>query len=283
MNNSFRCQHIYVLLSRVAAVILALGVASCSTHQVKNDGIEILNAALWTQTAAEYTANAMQAYRLASENLDKALIDPLWTAALEQGDGYAELPPAIVLDLDQTVLDTSRYNARLVMQYGSHKRDNFARWCRESAAAAIPGVKNFIDHAVERGVVIIYLSARHESLRDCTTRNLRTLGLPLPDKERLLLGDGTDSTSKTRHRDRVASQFRILLLLGDDLNDFVAGSIADPDTRRMLVHKHASRWGKEWIILPNPMYGKWEAALYDYDRDLLPEQRLEQKLQQLQP
>src|SRR5919198_379410 len=61
---------------------------------------ENLNAVLWVQTAAEYRASALQAYRLAQLQLDAALDDPLWTAATEQTEDVRLLPPAVILDLD---------------------------------------------------------------------------------------------------------------------------------------------------------------------------------------
>jgi acid phosphatase len=187
-----------------------------------------------------------------------------------------------MLDLDQTVLDTSRYNARIILQHNSHTREHFAEWCRQSTAPTIPGAKELIEHATRQGVAVIYVSARREALRDCTTRNLQALGLPLPSRDHLLLNDGTPSTSKTQRRADVAAQYRILLLVGDNLNDFVSDSRTDPDTRRALVNEHAARWGREWIILPNPMYGNWEASLYEYDYSLPRDERLDRLLQQLE-
>jgi len=264
------------------AAMLILLLVNCSQQQPGVATHETLNAALWTQTSAEYAATTKQAYQLAAANLDRALADRQWTAALEQEGDYAELPPAIMLDLDQTVLDTSRYNARIILQHGSHAREHFAEWCRQSMAPIIPGAKEFIDHATRQGVAVFYVSARREALRDCTTRNLQALDLPFPGAERLLLNDGTASTSKTQGRADIAVQYRILLLVGDNLNDFVSDSKTDPDTRRALVNEHAARWGREWIILPNPMYGNWEASLYEYDYSLPRDVRLDRLLQQLE-
>ena len=271
------------LLRLVTAVSVAVWLAGCSSQPARDDSHEILNAALWTQTAAEYAANALQAYSLATANLDLALADPQWTAALEQqGSDFASLPAAVILDLDQTVLDTSSYNAAIVLQHGSHARENFNSWCRQDTAPAIPGATDFVEHAVASGVAVFYISARHESIRDCTGRNLLSLGLPLPSQDRLLLRAGTAATSKTAHRASVAAQYRILLLVGDNLDDFMAGSRKDPAARRALASRYAARWGREWIILPNPMYGAWDTSLYEYEYALSRDEILQRKLQQLQ-
>ena len=74
----------------------------------------------------------------------------------------------------------------------------------------------------------------------------------------------------------------VLLLVGDDLEDFVAGSRSSPKVRNALVEEHASRWGKQWIVLPNPMYGAWDTSLYGHDYELSREEELDIKLEHLE-
>jgi acid phosphatase len=259
-------------------VTLLLG--ACSSQPPAPSTHESLNAGLWTQTAAEYAASTTQAYRVAMDNLDRALSDPHWSAALEQQGDFAGLPPAVLLDIDQTVLDNSGYNTQLILAGEQHTMERFTAWC-EAFAPAIAGVKPFMDHAVARGVTVIYYSARPESLRDCTTRNLLEYALPLTDQALLLLNDATSATRKVQQRSDVAGRYRILLIVGDNLDDFVSGSKDEPAARRSLAKQHASRWGREWIILPNPVYGHWEASIYGFDRSLSRDERVDRKLQYL--
>ena len=238
----------------------------------------MLNATLWQQTSAEYVGVASQAWRLAEYNLDKALADPHWSAAIEQGADYSNLPPAIMLDLDETVLDNTAYEILIIKQLGHYTHASFADWCRDNNAPAVDGVKAFLDHAAEKGVAIFYYSARREKLRDCTLRNLNVLGLPLPDESRLFLSNGM---SKSERRARVARHYRILLLLGDNLEDFIDGSKTAPAIRRKLARDYIDRWGREWIILPNPMYGHWESSIYNFDYALPRKEQLRQKMLQL--
>ena len=277
-----RLRSVDVLLRLLVAALL-LSSYGCQTRGPRTASHESLGAVLWIQTSAEYAASTHQAYRLAATNLDRALADPLWTAAVEQGDAYSILPPAVILDLDQTVLDTSPYNARIVLDHGSHSERRFAEWCRQSTAPAIPGVKGFLDHVTARGVTVIYISARAEALRECTTQNLRSLGLPLEGQQHLLLRDGTAATRKTLQRSRAASRHRILLLIGDDLGDFVAGAKSDREKRLAIVDEHARRWGRQWIVLPNPIFGSWSDSLYGFDHSLPRAERLDRMLPQLRP
>src|SRR5271170_6026794 len=73
-----------------------------------------LNAILWMQTSVEYKANSIETYRGGQRALLRGLADRHSTAALEQTGNFANLPPAVVLDLDETVLDNSPFEARLV-------------------------------------------------------------------------------------------------------------------------------------------------------------------------
>ena len=143
----------------------------------------------------------------------------------------------------------------------------------------IPGAQEFLDYAESRGVAVFYYSVRKAALRECTARNLRNLRLPFPDDSRLLLSDGE---SKSDHRAGVAARFRILLLLGDNLEDFTSGSKTEPAARMELAQRYAQRWGREWIVLPNPMYGHWEAAAYGFDYGLPRSERVRRKLRLLQ-
>jgi acid phosphatase len=240
---------------------------------------EMLNAALWQQTSAEYEAVARQAYRVARLNLDLALEDPEWSAVPAPAIDPAQLPPAVMLDLDETVFDNSRYEARIILDYGKFSSQTFGQWCEEAAADAVPGSTEFLRYADSRNVTIIYFSARVEKLRACTLRNLERLELPVGDPATTLLLRRSDG--KEGHRRDVAKRYRVLLVLGDNLDDFVEGSQASAAERRRTAQQHADYWGSRWIILPNAMYGHWEATFFDFDYGLPRSKLVERKLRGL--
>jgi len=72
-------------------------------------------------------ATAVQAYRLASLMLDRAMADRAWTAALEQTGDFASKPPAVILDVDETVLDNSESEERDIREGAVYSE---ARWRR---------------------------------------------------------------------------------------------------------------------------------------------------------
>ena len=240
-----------------------------------------LHAVLWTQRAVEFDALVTQTWQLAEANLDAALDDPTWTAAVEQTDGFAELPPAIVLDVDETVLDNSGYQAWLVETGGAYDRDSWNAWCEAREATAIPGVVPFLQALDARGVTIFYVTNRYAVTEQATRDNLAALGLPISDEVDtvLLRGEYDDGASeKSDRRRRVADTHRILMLFGDNLGDFVDGYKTTPEAREALAAEYAGWWGTRWFVLPNPQYGSWEGALFGFDYGIAPEERHQIKI-----
>ena len=110
--------------------------------------------------------------------------------------------------------------------------------------------------------------------------NLQKMGLPDADTSHILFLEKT--SSKQSRRLKVASQFKIIMLLGDNLNDFTSAfekkSIADRFAETDLAREE---WGKRFIVLPNSTYGEWENALYDYQRGLSPAQKTEKRREKM--
>ena len=65
----------------------------------------------------------------------------------------------------------------------------------------------------------------------------------------------------------IGREYRVLLMVGDDLGDFVSVKGKDRPARDQLVGSNVERWGREWIVLPNPSYGSWERTFYDPGKD----------------
>ena len=246
---------------------------------------ESLNANLWQQTAVEYDASAAQAYRAARAALDRALADVTWTAALEQKAGFGGLPPAIILDVDETVLDNSAYNARRIAAGGRYTRETWHAWCEERAATPIAGAVELTQYAASRGVTVFYVTNRESVVHAATKDNLRRVGFPLRDDRETLFTRGLkpewDSSDKGPRRAVVAAEYRVLLLIGDDFNDFLSGAKTSRGERDRLATEHSVRWGESWIILPNPVYGSWEDAVLGNERGLSEEEISRRKFEAL--
>lgn len=246
-----------------------------------------LDAALWAQSSAEYQAAALQTFRLASLRLEQALKDPQWTAALEQdATNMAGLPPALIVDVDETILDNSPFQARLITERLTYGPATWNPWVEKAEAEALQGAKDFLHLADRLGVTIFYVTNRGADQEPATRRNLEMENMPIDGSRDVVLMSGENgwTSDKTTRRRAIAESHRILLLLGDDLNDFVSGAKASaPGPRRKLAEEHQAMWGTKWFLFANPSYGSWEASLYHRNFALPEHEKLELKRLHLAP
>ena len=265
---------------RVGAIVLGVvlsswGCASTGSHSgvagpagppraaaSLRDTHEQLNGVLWVQTSSEFWAQASATYNAAQLALEQAMSEKSWSAALEQTAGYQNLPPAVILDLDETVLDNSPAQAQVVLERTIYQPDMWAAWVDKSAATAIPGAPAFLSLAEKRGVKAFFITNRTLAEQGATLKNLADLGIHASDETVLCSGENGWTSDKTARRALVAKSHRVLLLVGDDMNDFVSTAKLTPAERIALAKTHADRWGKSWFLLPNPLYGSWERALF---------------------
>ncbi|HJZ89733.1 MAG TPA: HAD family acid phosphatase, partial [Gemmataceae bacterium] len=233
-----------------------------------------LDANLWMQISAEYRACCYQAYNLARRRLAEKLHDP-------PPGGWAR-PPAVVLDLDETVLDNGEFQVRMIRNNLGFDEKTWDDWERNdfTHVRLIPGSKAFIAHVKRQGVAVVYITNRKQKkeFRDGTLNALERLGVEVPGDD--LLG-AEETSDKTRRRAAVERRYTVLLYLGDNLRDFHDGDFrsdvdnARPDRRttdpvklKAAIEKRAfavdrceDLFGREWIIFPNPAYGEWAKVL----------------------
>lgn len=240
---------------------------------------------LWVQTAPEWRGICEQSFRAARVALDRVLRDKRSAAALEQSGPaagkYWKKKPAVVLDIDETVLDNSPGQARQVAAHSDFVPADWGRWVAAAQARPVPGAVEFCQYADSRRVRVIFITNRSAAEEPATRLNLQKHAFPLYTDLDNVLTRGEkpawDSSDKGTRRAAVAEQFRIVMLVGDDLGDFLSGVRVTPAKRRELADAHHSRWGSQWIVLPNPGYGSWEEALYDAPKSPDAEERMRQK------
>jgi 5'-nucleotidase (lipoprotein e(P4) family) len=231
-------------------------------------GLESLHATLWMQAAPEYRAIVRQVYQMAEARI---AAPDAGSAALEQSgvpaETLARLPTAVILDLDETVLDNTIFQARLLRDRAVYNAKTWGDWVGAGEAEAVPGARDFIAKARALGHTVFYITNR-----DCTTppatatdpcpaktvtaANLVALGIdPAPDPARMLMrGERPEwnNSNKTLRRAFIAANYRIVALVGDDLGDFVDPQVYAGDRARL-----EPRFGVSWFQLPNPIYGSW--------------------------
>ena len=253
------------LLTVVFASFFCL--ASFGQESVKPDPSKDpkLNALLWMQNAAEFRLLTRQAYRYAGDQLHKSLQDKNWCAdevQLQEG-GFQEKKPAVILDVDETVLDNSPFNTRNIIQGTAFNLENWNAWAHEEKARPVAGALGFITMAKKQGVEIFYVTNRRDGMRVATINNLKSLGFPVTQAHLLTRNDkagrGGDKVSR---RAMVAVKHRIVLLIGDNMADLCSQMDNTGSNERNRIAKEIGEMlGARWIILPNPVYGGWERAV----------------------
>ena len=236
-----------------AALLMALSVISFSgtatiTAAKSDIGNQNTMAVAWYQTSAECKALYLQGYNIARRNLDQDLAQA------------SAQPRAIILDIDETVLDKSPYQAFNALhdeQFPDHWND----WVNAAKAKPVPGAKDFLNYANQNGVQIYYVSDRSTGQLKATKKNLANQGLPQATDDHILLKGKNDKSKETR-RQAIEKNNNVIMFFGDsltDMNDPKSPSVKD---RYQDVMENANQFGSKYIILPCPMYGGWEGALY---------------------
>lgn len=217
---------------------------------------------LYMQKAAEYRALAYQAFNIARWQLDDDFDKRNWKKLPK---AEQKKPRAIMIDIDETVLDNSPAQAYGIRNRIAFNLKDWYSWGEMRKAKAVPGAVDFLNYAVSRGAKVFFVSNRDEVQRQATIDNLKSVGLTDVSNDNVLLRD--KESSKEARREIILAKYRIVMFVGDNLDDhsnvFEKKSVAD---RFAAVDKARDQFGKRYIVLPNAMYGTWESAIYDYGR-----------------
>jgi 5'-nucleotidase (lipoprotein e(P4) family) len=248
-------------MKKLLVTILLLGtiLSSCQKTNEKKEVTEqdhLIMSVLWYQKSAEMRALYYQGFNLAKMRLNEKVKDL-----------NLELKKAVIVDIDETMLDNSPSEGKCIETGESFNNDNWTQWTSKAIAKALPGAVEFSRYAESMGVEIFYISNRGISEFDVTLANLQSEKFAYADSDHLLLKE-EDSSKKSR-REKVAKEYEVLLLIGDNLGDFI--EIFDDRTQNYgfdLVDQFEKDFGDKFIVLPNPMYGSWEKPILNFKRDL---------------
>ena len=257
----------------VAGIISITGaLLGCQSLPEANDQ---LDAVLWTQTSIEHEIAYRQVFLSATRQLDTALSTPNWDALPIAPRSLKNLPPAVVVDIDETLLDNTPLNARDIINNQTYSYNRWNKWVNEANAQALPGAVDFLNEVDKRGITIYYLTNREHSQVSATLNNLRRRGFPIYNAEQILAASTPTGHceaagyNKTCRRQWVANHARVLMLVGDSFGDFVKAKPHTLEAQREAAAPYIQWLGQRWFILPNPTYGDWYSAPYN-DQDSLP-------------
>jgi acid phosphatase len=223
----------------------------------------------------------MAAFALAKRRLILAMDDAWWTAVPDvQKGNYSKLPPAIIVDVDETMLDNSQYQAWNISSGKPFSNETWKAFVDAKVSTAIPGAVAFVRYANARGIKVFYVTNRSADMEAATRENMQKLNFPMGGKVDtfLLAGEQDGWTSKKgSRRAYIAKNYRVLLLIGDNFGDFVDAFKGTEAERQKVFDDSAAHWTKDWIMLPNPSYGSFEAVPYAFNYGATPDEMRDAK------
>jgi len=256
----------FLLLGAVVGAILSSGMARAQDASPPND---MLLATLWTQGSVEYKGNALTVFALARIRLDEALADKSWTAApVEQKGDYQALPPAVILDVDETLIDNSRYQVWMLKNNQTFSTKTWNQFCAAQVSTAIPGAVEFTKYADSKGVKVFYITNRGVETEKDTRENMAKLGFPMGGKVNTFLmqnGKPEWGSAKGTRRAVITKDYRVLLNIGDNFGDFDDRYRTGDAERLKAFDSDMAYWGRQWLMIANPTYGSFDTAPYGHD------------------
>ena len=218
----------------LAPIVILLGIGCATPPRAP-----FATALNWMTKSNEYKAVCLQTYANAWEKVE--------TAAKTESDTWA-----IVMDLDETVLDNSGYQRYLEVKNEAYSQESWEVWVLKEEASLVPGAKEFISkiRALPRSR-LIFISNRYARNTEPTRRNLQKLGVARDNDIYLLRANREDTKANRRKEvfsgtDRMKKHgaFKVLAWFGDAAHDV-------PDDPKL-------KWGTHKFMLPNPVYGNWD-------------------------
>jgi 5'-nucleotidase (lipoprotein e(P4) family) len=224
-------------------------------EEIASPPSNLLTAAVaWKQTAAEFEALYYQGFNVATMQLDKAL----------QAHKASDRPLAIISDVDDTVLSSNSYWGYMINADKEFFDDAaWDKWVAENGPVATPGAVDFLSYAQSKGVEVFYVTSRDQGEKtfEYALANLRKNNLPFADEKHLTVY--RDSSNKEPRQFEIAKGHDVVLMLGDNLNDFKRKYyVADVKQRNNLMTEDKEQFGRKYIIFPNPTDGHWLKAIF---------------------
>ncbi|MFC2103828.1 5'-nucleotidase, lipoprotein e(P4) family [Bacteroidota bacterium] len=248
------------ILLLIIGVTIILNSCQQSSYDESKSQDHLIMSTLWYQKSAEMKAIYHQCFYWAKLKIDMALASDI------------ETKKAVVVDIDETMLDNSPFETYCINTGKGFSRKTWSNWTVKIKAKALPGAIEFSNYAESKGVEVFYISNRSIDDFNVTLKNLRKEGFAFADSAHLLLK--TNTSSKKTRRNIVKEDYEIILLIGDNLEDF--SEIFENRSTNFgfdLVEENKDKFGDVFILLPNPMYGSWENEVFNNRRDLNNEEK----------
>jgi len=228
---TYRKNIILTLSSFSIAVLLVAYFNPNYFQKIKKSETKLPNDIRWVVKSNEYEMLCKKIYS---------------QAAIGTKNLYSNKRQAIIMDLDETILDNSKYQVENFNKGETFNMESWAAWVNRKEADLVPGVKEYIDLVRELGIQLIFISNRMDERLEATKENMTQLNV-YDKKDIYLLRLNKEDKKDIRRKEVVEGinrmteygPFNVILYIGDAMGDF-------------LKDDEANKY-----ILPNPMYGKW--------------------------
>lgn len=235
-----------------------------NSFEQKDLNNEIIIGANWQQHSGEYSAYFYQVFNSATDQLETAL------KSTPEGK-----KPAIITDIDDTLIPGTPYFTSMVDTNESANIERSKFWWNYQEAKALPGSVDFLQKASKLGVEVFYISGRFNDVKTITIYKLKQLGYPVSSENHVILQEGKNITlNKEDKRQQIIKMgYHPIMLFGDQLDDLGDVSKGLYPEKKEWVNQHQHKFGTQWFILPNTVYGFWEEAISEDYRTLPPEEK----------
>lgn len=252
------------------AALLLTGCAQPAQRQAQQQlNQQTVSAVNWFQQSGEYEALTWQAFNSARLAFDHA---PSLTGK----------PKAVIVDLDETMLDNSAYSAWQAKGDQPFTAKTWSAWTQAKQAKAVPGAVEFARYVNSHGGTMFYVSNRDQRDYAATVANMQQLGFTGVSEKTVRLN--TETSNKQARFDAIKNEgYNVALYIGDNLNDFGGATWHKGNQqRREFVNLNHQHFGTQFIVLPNPLYGDWESGMAENYNKLTPEQQLSTRASRLE-
>ncbi len=251
-------------IRNIVVIVVAIALGACSTNSKKENVISnqdhLLYATIWFQRSPEMKALYHQGYNIATLRLAEFVKQK------------TSKPKAVVVDIDETMLDNSPFEAQVIFNKSEFTPELWKKWTSLAKSKALPGAVEFSKYCQSVGVEVLYISNRKVDEVDVTLKNLDSLGFAYAKKENMIFRE--KFSSKKSRRDKMSEKYEIVMLIGDNLNDLSeVFENRGLDWGTSTVEQNKNEFGNRFIMLPNPMYGEWEKNIFKASDSLNDEQK----------
>ena len=157
-----------MILRILSIFILVLSVSGLYSNKLPND-------IRWVVKSKEYSSLTEQIYNIA------------WVKVKKKIKKCKKENLAIIMDLDETVLDNSGYQLYLNEKGEQYTPTTWDDWVVKEDAKLVPGAYNFIKKARSNDIQLIFISNRMDLRVEETKNNMKSLGILGKDDIFLLL------------------------------------------------------------------------------------------------